>query len=331
MSDKSVCVVIVTYGNRWQFLSKVLQRVLSFTQVTNVVVVDNASAYNVQAEVTDERVTVRTNGDNLGSAGGYKQGIKYAHTQTSCSFIWLLDDDNLPDNAALNILLNKWGELPGTNDKKALFCLREDRAAHIQIALGANWYRYYLVPNNFLGFHLFRVFKNQYKKLTGQYKVQGAFKDSVTMPYVPYGGFLLHRDMIDLIGYPNEALFLYVDDSEYTYRVTQNGGQIWLIPAAKVVDVDTSQGINYKNKLFHSQLLDEWSFRTYYHIRNRIYFYSRVAITNKFMFTLNKVIYLAYLRLISLLSGKQVQFKKLITAVNDGLKGRLGKADPKKF
>ncbi|RVU01862.1 glycosyltransferase [Mucilaginibacter limnophilus] len=331
MLNPKVCVVIVTYGNRWLFLSAVLQRVLSFTQIQNVVVVDNASEYNVKQHASDIKVTVLTNSINLGSAGGYKQGIAYAHTQTTCDFIWLLDDDNLPDTTALDILLNKWTEIPGANDKKALFCLREDRAAHIQIAKGSDWHRYYLVPNNFLGFHLLRILTNQYKKLTGQYKIQGSYKDSVVIPYVPYGGLLMHRETVSKIGYPEERLFLYVDDSEYTYRVTQQSGKIWLVPAARVVDIDTSQGINYKKQPLHSQLLDEWSFRTYYHIRNRIYFYSRVAITNKFMFAVNKVIFMAYLYLISLLSGRQKEFEKLAVAVNDGLHGKLGKAGTEKF
>ena len=151
------------------------------------------------------------------------------------------------------------------------------------------------------------------------------------MPYVPYGGLLMHKSLVADIGYPNERFFLYVDDSEYSYRITQNGGTIWLIPSCKVIDIDKSQGINYQKKLFHSQLLDEWTFRTYYHVRNRMYFYSRVAIKNKFMFAVNKVLYLAYLQTISVISAKQSAYKKLLAAVNDGLKGNLGKANPEKF
>jgi GT2 family glycosyltransferase len=329
MLKYKVCVVTVTYGNRWQFLEQVIKRALSFTEVNYVVAVNNASDYELPAP--DKKVIVLTNTDNKGSAGGYKQGISYAFNKLDCDFIWLLDDDNLPEEGSLSKLLKQWNIIPGANDKKALFCLRNDRAAHVDIAKGEDPSRYYLVPNNFLGFSVTRIFYNQYKKFISEPANNAAYKERVTMPYVPYGGLLLHRDLIAVIGLPNEDFYLYVDDSEYSYRITQHGGAIWLIPECKVIDIDKSQGINYKKRPFHSQLLDEWGFRTYYHIRNRMYFYSRVAIRNNFMFEVNKVLYLAWLKMISVLSSKKIAYAKLLTAVNDGLNGNLGKANPDKF
>jgi GT2 family glycosyltransferase len=324
-----VCVVTVTYGDRMHFLTKVVDRVLSFTQVANVVVVNNASIQPVVFD--DKRVIVINNVENEGSAGGYHKGIKYAFEQTDCDFIWLLDDDNLPDECSLDGLLTQWNTIPVANNKKALFCLRDDRQTHVKIARGDNPMRYYLVPDNFLGFNVFRIAYNQYQKFNNKFKKPVAYKERVTMPYVPYGSLFMHKELIADIGYPNEAMYLYADDSEYSYRITQNGATIWLIPACRVVDIDRSQGIGYKKRLFRSQLLDEWSFRTYYHVRNRLYFYSRVAIRNKFMFGVNKALYLAFLWLISILSSKRAEYRKLVQAVNDGLNGNLGKANPDKF
>lgn len=328
-NEYRVCIVTVTYGDRQRFLSQVIDRSLSFAQVTNVAVVNNASVHPIAA--TDKRVTILNNTENEGSAGGYHQGIKYAFEQLQCDFIWLLDDDNLPEQDALDGLLSQWDKIQGEDDKKALFCLRDDRKTHVNIARGANPMQYYLVPDNFLGFSLFRIFKNQWRKLRGKRAVSGEYRERVTMPYVPYGGLLMHKQLVAAIGYPNADMYLYVDDSEYSFRITQHGGVIWMIPACRITDIDKSQGINYQKRPFHSQLLDEWSFRTYYHIRNRIYFYSRVAIRNKFMFRVNKLLYLAFLRVISILSLKTAEYKKLVAAVNDGLNGNLGKANPDKF
>jgi GT2 family glycosyltransferase len=324
-----VCVVTVTYGDRQRFLDQVIARVLSFAQVANLIVVNNASIHPMVN--TDERVTVLNNAENEGSAGGYHKGIKYAFENTDCDFIWLLDDDNMPEEGCLDKLLEQWDTIPAADNKKALFCLRDDRKTHVKIARGDDPMRYYLVPDNFLGFNVFRIAYNQYRKFADKLNKSTAYKEQVTMPYVPYGGLLMHRQLVAEIGYPNEALYLYVDDSEYSYRITQNGGTIWLVPTCRVVDIDKSQGINYKKRQFHSQLLDEWSFRTYYHIRNRIYFYSRVAIRNKFMFAVNKALYLTFLRLIGMLSSKTAEYKKLVQAVKDGLSGNLGKANPDKF
>ncbi len=330
----TVCILTVTYGDRWHLLEQVLRRANGFLQVTDIVVVDNASVYDVAAkanEIGSGKITVLISKENLGSAGGYKKAMEYAVNSTGADLFLLLDDDNLPQENVIDDLLKQWQATPGVNDKKALFCFRDDRRPHVIIAKGEDPYRFYLVPDNFLGFHLFRIISNKLRKTKDKQFTGMPLKERAIMPYVPYGGLMIHRDMIGAIGFPDERFYLYVDDSEFTYRITQHGGRIWMIPACRIIDIDKSQGINYKKQLFHDQLLDEWSFRTYYHVRNRIYFYSRVAIQNKFIFRLNKLIYLAWLWIISLLSNKTVEYKKLVQAVNDGIDGKLGKADPAKF
>lgn len=299
--------------------------------VCSVIVVNNASDYVIDDRIADERVTLLNNTENRGSAGGYSQGIQFAFKNSDADFIWLLDDDNLPDENALSELIKHWQTIKGGDNEKALFCLREDRRAHVNIAGGEDTKRYYLVPDNFLGFSLVRMLTNQLYKLQDRFKKAPAALQYAKIPYVPYGGLFMHKQMVEKIGYPRDDFFLYVDDSEYTYRITQSGAAIYLIPSAKVQDIDQSQGINYKKKLFRSQLLDLWSFRTYYHVRNRMYFYSRVAIKNKFMFNINKALYLGFLLLISIISNKKSAYKKLLIAVSDGLNGKLGKAGQDKF
>lgn len=337
MSDvqHTICILITTYGDRWLLLEQVLRRANTFKQVSNIVVVDNASTYyNVAVkakEIKGDKIIVLTSTENLGSAGGYKKAIEYAVNSTRADLFILLDDDNLPQENVIDNLLKQWNSLTEPNDKKALFCFRDDRRSHVLIAKGEDPYRFYLLPDNFLGFHFFNIALNKWRKMRDKRFANMPLKERAIMPYVPYGGLVIHRDMIAAIGYPDERFYLYVDDSEFTYRITQRGGHIWMIPACKIIDIDKSQGINYQKRLFHDQLLDEWSFRTYYHIRNRMYFYSRVTIRNKFMFTFNKLLYLAWLWVISILSNKTAEYKKLKIAINDGLTGKLGKAAPDKF
>lgn len=326
----SICVVTVTYGQRSLLLKRVIERVFSSSYVKKMIVVDNNSP-DLIAELANDQVSVITNTENLGSAGGYKIGIDLAQKQSDCDFIWLLDDDNLPEIDALEKLVKIYPTLPGTTEDKALYCLREDRVQHVKIAQGEDPHRYYLVPDNFLGFNIFRIFHNQFYKTRDKFKKPGEFKAYVKMPYTPYGGLFFHKELINKIGLPDNHFFLYVDDSEFSYRITQRGGSIWLIPECKVIDIDRSQGIGYKKKFFHSKLLDEWNFRIYYHVRNRLYFYSRVAIKNNIVFQLNKILYLAFLKVISILSGKTAAYEKLKIAIYDGLNGNLGKANSDKF
>src|SRR3954466_11143147 len=90
----SVTAVLVTYGSRWHLLSKVLQELLNYDQVSAIVVVDNGSTYDLSCRLRVdalERVKLISLGQNLGSAGGYAAGIREAYDATSADLIWLLD------------------------------------------------------------------------------------------------------------------------------------------------------------------------------------------------------------------------------------------------
>ncbi len=323
----NICVLIVTYSNRWQFLEQVLSRVTSLENVTNVIVVDNASVYNVAQNCLsfqDNRIHVIPHVENLGSAGGYKAGLTFFMDETKSDFVWLLDDDNLPDPDALQKLTEAWTSIKTFNDKKALFSLRPDRKQHIQIAKGENANRFFLVKNSFLGFNLFRVPVNQYYKLRDRLIKRGEFKEKAAMPYAPYGGMFFHRDLIALIGYPDESFFVYADDSEYTYRVTEKGGVIWLIPDSQITDIDKSYSDKYVKRIWRSVYLDLWSFRTYYLVRNSIYFYKKFNVDNKVVYGINKWLFLSGQWIISKVTAKQENYKALLCAVHDGLTGRMG-------
>lgn len=329
-----ICVLIVTYSNRWQFLAQVLQRVTAFENVTDIVVVDNASVYSVAENcklLTDERIKVITNTENLGSAGGYKIGLEYFNLNTSAKFVWLLDDDNQPAEDALEKLTEAWTSIAGPDDRKALFSLRPDRKQHVMIAQGEDAKRFFSVSNSFMGFNLFHVPFNQYYKLRDRFVKHGVFKEKAMMPYAPYGGMFFHKLLVDLIGYPEESFFVYADDSEYTHRITEKGGRIWLIPASQITDVDTSYGIGYTRRFWRSVYLDLWSFRTYYQVRNSVYFYDRVNVTNRMVYGLNKWLFLSGQWLISRITAKQANYSKLLKAVEDGLVGRLGMVNPEKY
>lgn len=330
----NICVLIVTYSDRWQFLEQVITRVSTFENVTNIVIVDNASTYSVAencARLGDQRIKVLTNADNLGSAGGYKLGLEYFKLHTDAEFVWLLDDDNQPVAGALQELTDAWAVTTGAEDRKALFSLRPDRKQHVMIAHGADVNRFFAAKNSFMGFHLFRIPVNQYAKLKAKFAKAGSLKKMVQMPYVPYGGLFFHKKMIDLIGYPEEQFFVYADDSEYTCRITKKGGRIWLIPSSKITDVDTSYGISYHRRLWRSVYLDLWGFRTYYQVRNSVYFYDRMNVTSPFLYGINKWMFLTGLWVVSLVSGKRKNYGKFLNAIDDGIAGRLGMVNSEKY
>ncbi|WP_179412073.1 glycosyltransferase [Mucilaginibacter sp. E4BP6] len=329
-----VTIVTVTYGERWELLSQVIKRVLSFKFTHQVIIVDNGSLYNLQAkidDVADSRIIIVGEGRNTGSAIGYKIGITHAYNAADTDFIWLLDDDNLPAEDCLDSLIECWDELKGDKLKTALYCLRPDRNTDLRIAQGDSPENYYLIPNNILGFSILRLGYFQLRKIKDKFSKTKQFKKFATMPFVPYGGFFFHKNMVDIIGYPNESYFLYIDDADYTYRVTLASGKIWLIPGSRITDIEVSQGTDYKYSNFSSIILDLWDFRMFYRVRNLVYFNSKTSVKNAFLFKLNKSILLNKLRIISIISSKQKEYKKLEVAINDGINGNLGQADADKF
>ena len=56
--------------------------------------------------------------ENVGSAGGYKRGLKEAYLDKDCEFIWLLDDDNKPQESSLNTLIDFWNNLEQKDKKR---------------------------------------------------------------------------------------------------------------------------------------------------------------------------------------------------------------------
>ncbi|WP_207421986.1 glycosyltransferase [Desertivirga brevis] len=329
--EYKVCVVTVTYGDRWKFLKQVLKRVLEFKVVSDIIVVDNASLYPVAEQIKElgsDRIVTITQKENLGSAGGYKTGLEYA-SSLDCDFVFLLDDDNLPGDTCLENLLEKRQSNENIDKNDAVYCLREDRQNHVAIAKGEDPYRFYLTSDNFLGFNVFRIPYNQYKKFCDRKKkkLKGSEmpQEAVKIPYVPYGGLLLPKSLLLKIGLPDERYHLYVDDTEYTYRITRKSSSIWLIPSCKITDIDRSVGIGYKGAWYRSPLLDLYSFRTYYHVRNMIYFNKRFALKNKIVYSINKQLYLSALAFSSILTGKRDEYKSILVAVRDGSTGQLGK------
>ncbi|WP_204327509.1 hypothetical protein, partial [Stenotrophomonas maltophilia] len=86
-------------------------------------------------------------------------------------------------------------------------------------------------------------------------------------PIAPYGGLLIPRCLLDKIGLPLEDMFLYIDDIEFSYRITSGGGNIFIVPDSKILDIDQSWGSkaeNHKKKLSSPVLEEGESFRIYY-------------------------------------------------------------------
>src|SRR5207342_2644258 len=115
-----VAVVIVTY-NRADLLDRMLDGLAAQTRPADAVfVIDNASGDHT-AEVLNNRLDlplhVTSSQTNLGGAGGFHLGMRQAF-EAGYDRIWLMDDDVVPAEDCLEVLL--------AHDGPCLAAVRED-------------------------------------------------------------------------------------------------------------------------------------------------------------------------------------------------------------
>lgn len=278
------CVVIVTYGDRWKCLRIVLIR-LKEMNCKIIIVIENDTVPRL-VEEKFEGVRFVYSAFNLGSAGGYKKGLKLAY-KSDCDFIWLLDDDNTPDLNALDILLSYYESFKAKGEKDFCLCMERGRLRNSNIG-------------SFIGSINFPFLKP--KKITETIN-EVVYK----VPACTYGGMFFHKSLLDKIGYPKEKWFLYVDDYEFSYRITQQGMNIYLITDAKIEEVETKEKELEIKKEDYSRL--------YYKTRNLVYFKKQLT-NNKLLFWVGSIALKTYYRL--KYKGKKKQ--TLIKAVKNGMK-----------
>lgn len=341
-----VFIVTVTYGNRFHLLKQTIDAALS-EGVAKVIVIDNNSQEESKNQLKayenelNGKIRVLYLDDNYGSAGGFKRGLQEAYNDNKCEFIWFLDDDNMPLKGALETLNSCWEsiDLYDKEKKIALLSWRMNKEFYqIKSIIKRNPYLVMGMRNSFLGFHIFQfpaklfrfikrvLFKSDIKLAKYLEYLEKNNINYGDISVAPYGGLFIHKNIIENIGYPDEDFFTYADDHEWTYRITKSGGKIYLCWKSQIEDLEMSWNIkDNRLSVFTTLLKSGNDFRTYYSIRNRVYFENKDLVTNRFIYNINKSIFLFFLTILSLTIYKIKELKVIKRAVKDGLERNIGK------
>ena len=217
MTAETVAVVVVTH-NRAELLARLLDGLAAQTRRPDaVVVVDNASTdgtAELLASRGDLPLHVITQ-DNLGGAGGFHAGVRAAY-DAGWDRVWLVDDDVLPAPGCLEALMSI--------DEDCLIAVREDLA-------GA------LVEKAAVEFDLRNPLAIHPKRAT----VDAVYPDRASMPplvevqNVAFEGFMARRSVVEEIGFPDPAFFIFYDDAEYAVRARRAGRRIMGVRDAVLV------------------------------------------------------------------------------------------------
>lgn len=280
-----VAVVTVTYGNRWKFLSQVIDAVCADMNVTACVVVDNASENGADIDARaaeDSRIVILRQSRNIGSAGGFAAGIKHVQT-LPCDFVLLLDDDNVPEKGFSKIFLEHAASL---GEKAVALGNRND--------LKANEQMFYAtapvdpeIPTTFFSVFAWKKIRRFASMLFSFGRTRALseknFKPVIEVESFAYGGTFLPINAARNALLPDEKLFSYGDDIEYSWGVRRAGFQIFLCHEPVVHDIDLTFQSDYLLDLFSPKTSD---FKVFFRMRNMALI-SRKHSRNVFVLWLN--------------------------------------------
>lgn len=107
--NNETLAIVVTY-NRKELLFENIQALMKQTRTCDILIVDNNSVdgteKSIKGFVDGDSVVYLNTGKNIGGAGGFSVGMRYALTK-GYKYAWLMDDDTIPDSNALESLESK--------------------------------------------------------------------------------------------------------------------------------------------------------------------------------------------------------------------------------
>jgi GT2 family glycosyltransferase len=214
---ESVAVVVVTH-NRADLLVGMLDGLAAQTRAPDtVIVIDNASTDHTR-EVLDARTDLPldvTTQENLGGAGGFHRGVQRAYAG-GYDRVWLMDDDVVPAPRCLEELM--------AVDQDCLIAVREDLSGT-------------LVEKAAIDFDL----RNPLAIKPKRSAVDTVYADRASMPAlvevhnVAFEGFMTRRSVIEEIGFPDPAFFIFYDDVDFAVRAREAGRHVWAVRDAVLV------------------------------------------------------------------------------------------------
>lgn len=241
-----VAAVVVTY-NRIKLLQQCIDRLKKQTVSCDILLVDNASTDGTDswAKMMEEyhsNIFYRNTGANLGGAGGFNFGLRWA-TEDEYDYVWIMDDDCLACSDALEKLLtgnDVLGKKYGFQCSRVLW--KDGSLALMNI------------PRQ-------TVFKNV--------KINAYEKNMIPVAMASFVSLFLSTAIIKEVGLPYKEFFIWTDDWEFTRRISMKYTCYCNVDS---VVFHFSQ-MNSGAKLYSAPL--KILPRFYYLYRNDVYLYKR--------------------------------------------------------
>ena len=235
-----VIAVVVTY-NRLELLKRNIHCLRQNKPLDSILVVNNGSTDGTgQWLATQPDLHVLTQ-ENVGGSGGFYTGMKAA-CEGGYDWIWCMDDDVFPEPDCLSRLLEC------DRPDAGILCPRRIQAGKIFVNECAR----VNLSNPFTSLH------------------QGRLTPDVSEPTeiegMVFEGPLIKREVVEKIGYPNKDLFIFYDDTDYSYRTILAGYKVIYVPQAHMQKELFFNNDSWKEK----SKKKKW--KRLYQVRNSAYF-----------------------------------------------------------
>lgn len=272
---EKVIAVVVSY-NRQMLLTECITALRNQTRRPDaILVVNNGSTDLTEQWLSKQEDIFFITQPNTGSGGGFNTGISWAY-KAGYSWIWCMDDDGYPKEDALeNLLKNE------TSERSLMNCA---------------------VIN--------KVDKKSFVWKTGPYKTIDQVKEPVIKNIGhPFNGTLIHRAIVEKVGVPKTAFFLWGDETEYYYRIVRKYN-IPVFTVASSIHYHPPAAFSYKQDWEYTS-----SWKMYYYVRNRFHIH-KAKFNNKGVALFNYLVFIAAFAGVIMLYQKTDKFKKLYAIVS---------------
>ena len=243
MSAGRVTAVVVTW-NRRALLMECLERLFAQTwRDMDVLVVDNASTDGTGEALAPlieaGKIAYVNPCENLGGAGGFQLGIRRA-VEAGCDYLWVMDDDAMPEPEALEELMRAGESIGEFGWLSGKTIWTDGSLCRMNVQRDLNM--------------------GNLTDLSGERVPSGA---------ATFVSLLIPAKVVRDVGLPIKEFFIWADDLEYTRRISRKY-PCYVIPASVTVHkCETNNGGNIST--------DEEARIARYRLayRNEVYVYRR--------------------------------------------------------
>ena len=216
-----VCAVVVTY-NRKEMLIQCLEAILKQSyKIEKLIVVNNNSTDGTEdylkenGYLDNENVYYQKLPENIGGAGGFHEGMKTARGM-SPDWVWIMDDDVIPEED----------------------CLKELLLADEITKGDVSFYASAIRNMDGMAMNVPKLNRQQFTKYTDWY--QYLDKGIVQIVKATFVSLLINEEAIKKCGLPWAPFFIWGDDSEYTQRIIRDFGPAYMVGTSKAIHMRSS-------------------------------------------------------------------------------------------